>query len=182
MRSFLDALVARFEALEDRLNAFDAATGDGDHGTTILKGLRAAAAAPASPAAAFRAAAGGASGSLFGQLIGALAAVEAGSVPLGQALTTAATKIAQLGQAKEGDKTMLDALTPAARAAEAAPDRAYEAAAAAAAAGAERTTAMIARRGRAKYVEGGGAGHMDAGAMSVAEILTLYAAHKGSRA
>ncbi|MEM8658774.1 MAG: hypothetical protein AAGF22_11840, partial [Pseudomonadota bacterium] len=63
MKDFLDALVVRFEGLEDHLNALDAAIGDGDHGTTMLKGLRAAAASPDAPAKAFRKAAGGASGS-----------------------------------------------------------------------------------------------------------------------
>ena len=34
---------------------------------------------------------------------------------------------------------------------------------------------MTARRGRARYVENGGVGHPDAGARSVAEILSEYA-------
>ena len=38
---FYSALVTHFEALEQELNQLDAATGDGDHGTTLVKGLRA---------------------------------------------------------------------------------------------------------------------------------------------
>lgn len=164
----LQRLAARFADLEATLNALDAATGDGDHGATILKGLRAAAAAPEGPVAAFRNAAGGASGTIFSFLVEALVADR--ETPLPTALGRAATKIAQIGGAKAGDKTMLDALIPASLAADAAT------AAQAARAGAEATRPMAARRGRARYVEGAGVGHLDAGAVSVAEILELYAA------
>lgn len=166
---FLARLVERFEALEPHLNALDAATGDGDHGTTMLKGLRAAAAATEAPGAAFRKAAGGASGTIFSLLVAALTEANAESLP--DALKAAATKIAQIGGARAGDKTMLDALLPAALAA-----NATTAAAAAAWHGAEATRPMAAKRGRARYVEGAGVGHLDAGAVSVAEILNLFAA------
>ncbi|GAB5447605.1 DAK2 domain-containing protein [Gymnodinialimonas sp.] len=165
---FLSALVARFEGLEDQLNTLDAATGDGDHGTTILKGLRAAMDAPDTSVKAFRRAAGGASGSLFATILAALEAADDGA-PLSEALGKAAERIAQLGQAKVGDKTMLDALIPAASKATAGE------AAQAAAAGRDTTRDMAAKRGRAKYVEGAGVGHLDAGATTVAEILDEYA-------
>lgn len=165
MKDFLDALVVRFEGLEDHLNALDAAIGDGDHGTTMLKGLRAAAASPDAPAKAFRKAAGGASGSLFGVLLAALDRVHQGAMDLPEALAEAAAKITQIGEAVAGDKTMLDALIPAA--AEETPLGAAEAARN----GAEATLMLAAKRGRARYVEGAGVGHVDAGATSVAEIL-----------
>lgn len=164
----LDRLVARFQVLEPDLNALDAAIGDGDHGTTILKGLRAAAAAPDIAVTAFRTAAGGASGTIFSLLLGAL--VQTDGVPLSQALAKAAAAIARLGGAGPGDKTMLDALLPAS----AAPDA--RSAALAARQGAEATRAMPARRGRARYVEGAGIGHLDPGAVSVAELLEVNAA------
>ena len=44
MSAFVASLLPRFEALEAELNRLDAATGDGDHGATMVKGLRAAAA------------------------------------------------------------------------------------------------------------------------------------------
>ena len=172
MSALLPALLARFEALEDELNALDAAAGDGDHGTTVLRGLRAAAAEPETAAAAFRAAAGGASGSLWAQVLSVLLAAEAGE-PLGPALARAAARIAQVGGAARGDRTMLDALLPAA---EAGDDPA--AAARAAREGAEATAGMAARRGRARYVEGAGQGHADAGARSVAEALAVLAEGK----
>lgn len=171
MKTFLGTLVTRFETLEADLNQLDAATGDGDHGTTILKGLRAAAAVDQGYEKAFRRAAGGASGSLFCLVIGAVAKVIAGEDRLDTALARAADQIALMGQAKPGDKTMLDALIPAVKAGD---DPA--AAAAAAQAGFLATRDMTAKRGRAKYVEGAGVGHLDAGARSVAEILASFAA------
>ena len=175
MQVFLNDLVTRFEGLEDHLNSLDAATGDGDHGTTILKGLRAAAADDSSPDRAFRKAAGGASGSLFAVVIAGLQKADAGT-ELGTALTEAADKIALLGQAKPGDKTMLDALVPATM------EKTPADAANAAGAGREATRAMAAKRGRAKYVEGAGVGHVDAGATSIAELLDAYAQHRGRQA
>ena len=166
MAVLLDRLAGRFAELEDELNALDAAAGDGDHGATILRGLRAAAAADADPVAAFRTAAGGASGSLFAQVLSAVLAISSGEGP-GPALGAAAKRIGMLGQAKPGDRTMLDALIPASKA----PDLAS--AATAAADGAAATAGMAAKRGRARYVEGAGTGHVDAGARSVAEILAV---------
>ncbi|MFV2038514.1 MAG: DAK2 domain-containing protein [Paracoccaceae bacterium] len=175
--TFIAELVSRFTALEAELNKLDAATGDGDHGTTILRGLKAAAATDGPAAKAFRMASGGASGSLFGFLIGAIEAAESRSLTLGEALSDAADRISQAGQARAGDKTMLDALIPAAAAALADPDNATAASAKAALSGLAATKAMLAKRGRAKYVEGGGVGHLDAGATSVVEILTALDAH-----
>ncbi|MCR9138582.1 MAG: DAK2 domain-containing protein [Alphaproteobacteria bacterium] len=172
---FFKSLVTHFEGLEEHLNTLDAATGDGDHGTTILKGLRAAADdADGNAGKAFRKAAGGASGSLFGLVVGALESTIAGQAPLDEALSHAAGRISQMGQAKAGDKTMLDALLPAA-AAGADP----QSVAIAARQGAEATRDMSAMRGRAKYVEGAGVGHLDAGAISVAEMLETFAKAAG---
>jgi len=168
--AFLTLLVTRFTELEPHLNALDAATGDGDHGATILKGLHAAAAAPDTPGLAFRLAAGGASGTIFSYLIDALASPD----PL-PALSKAAIRITTIGGAKAGDKTMLDALLPAAQT-QTLPDAAL-----AARQGAEATRNMAARRGRARHVEGKGVGHLDPGAVSVAEMMTLFAAHAGDK-
>jgi phosphoenolpyruvate---glycerone phosphotransferase subunit DhaL len=165
--TLLARLAARFAELEDDLNALDAVAGDGDHGSTMLRGLRAADGA-ADPVVAFRTATGGASGSLFAQVLGALVAHEAGE-GLPDALSRAATRIGMIGQAKPGDRTMLDALLPAASAADA------PTAADAARAGAEATREMPARKGRARHVEGAGLGHVDAGARSVAEMLAVLA-------
>ena len=173
---FLRALVDHFEGLEAELNALDAATGDGDHGTTILRGLRAAAADNENPAKAFRVASGGASGSLFGVFIGALVTAEAAPDKLNGELKRAADRISLLGQAKLGDKTMLDALIPAS---DAGPG--HQDAARAAHDGYLATAPLEAKRGRAHYVEGAGKGHLDAGARSVAEILAIFAKQEHAR-
>ena len=175
--AFFSGLARRFRELEQPLNAMDSAIGDGDHGAAMRRGLEAVAAAEAGTAAqAFRGAAGGASGALFGALIGGIESALYGRRDLASALEHAAGQISRLGMAKRGDKTMLDALIPAAEAASAAPDGdAAQAAAEAARRGAEETFGMTARRGRARYVENGGVGHGDAGARSVAEILSEYA-------
>ena len=159
-------LASHFCGLEDLLNALDAAAGDGDHGSTMLRGLRAAAGDAQNQVTAFRAATGGASGALFAQVLAALLKLEAGAAP-GPALDQAAQRIALIGQAKTGDRTMLDALIPAARA------DSLAAALAAAEAGAAATALMPARKGRARYVEGAGLGHVDAGAQSVVEMLRV---------
>jgi len=160
-------LAERFAQLEDELNALDAAAGDGDHGSTILRGLRAAEGSD-DPVTAFRSATGGASGALFAQLLAALLA-HRGGAPLPEALGRAAARIGAIGQAKPGDRTMLDALIPASA------TTGVAAAAEAARIGAEATRTMPARRGRARHVEGAGLGHVDAGARSVAEMLAVLA-------
>ena len=65
---------------------------------------------------------------------------------------------------KPGDKSMIDALAPATEALAAGGTVAE--AAGAGAAGRDATRDLVARRGRAQYVEGGGRGHLDPGAVS----------------
>ena len=69
---FYRTLREHFVKLETRLNQLDAVIGDGDHGTTLLKGLTAISNSKLPPAKAFRAETGGASGSLFSILVGAI--------------------------------------------------------------------------------------------------------------
>lgn len=168
MDTLHQAWLKRFEELESHLNSLDAATGDGDHGATMLRGLQAVVADSSLPAKAFRNAAGGASGSLFSILVGAIDAVANGRNNLPEALATAAEKIQQMGMAVEGDKTMLDALIPASR------ENDIHTAVDAARGGCEMTLNMPAKRGRAKYVEGAGVGCIDAGATSVVVLLEVY--------
>ncbi len=86
------------------------------------------------------------------------------------------------GKAAEGDKTLVDALAPAARAAETAatepnatPAAVLAAAAQAAEDGAEATVPLVARKGRASYLGERSAGHLDPGARSTALILRALA-------
>jgi phosphoenolpyruvate---glycerone phosphotransferase subunit DhaK len=181
-------IAARFAAEEAALGALDARVGDGDHGATMARAARAAAGAAAATDAdaaarlgaggrAFADAAGGASGPLIASIFVALAAAVRAR---GGRLSTAALKaglagavdlVRRMGRCAPGDKTLLDALAPAAAAVGDDLPAALAGAAAAAAAGRDATERMRARRGRAAWVEGMGEGIPDPGATSVALIL-----------
>lgn len=190
--AWLATAAAVIEANRDHLTQLDAAIGDADHGTNLARGFAAVTAAiegAATPGAVLTVTGstliskvGGASGPLYGvafrragKALGAAAAVDLPG--LEQALEAALAGVQQLGAAREGDKTMVDALAPATRAfgkaiAEgAAADAALSALAEAAAAGAAATVSMQARKGRASYLGPRSVGHEDPGAASTALIL-----------
>ncbi len=180
----------RFAEAKDDLNALDAAVGDGDHGTTIQRGMAAAlhavqAADCASAGAVFKVAgdgfqraSGGAGGLLFAQIFKSIgqAAGDGDVAPgdLAKGLAGAKAMVARFGRAQRGDKTMLDALGPAADTLANGGDLAK--AAASAANGAAATRDMAATQGRARFVADGGRGHIDPGAQSVALIVETLAA------
>jgi dihydroxyacetone kinase-like protein len=88
--------------------------------------------------------------------------------------------VKQRGKAEAGDKTIVDALEPAAEAAKkAAGDgsvaEVFRAAAEAARGGAEATIPLTARRGRASYLGERAAGHQDPGATSTYLLLDAAA-------
>ncbi len=168
-KPFFATLRARFEEQAERLNTLDAAIGDGDHGATMLRGLtQAVEAEDGKRARAFMRASGGASGTLFGLILLELEAhLETGS-PLQTGLAKACDRICDLGEVAVGDKSMVDALAPAIQALKTGD---IQAAIAAAQAGRDATTGLRARRGRAQYVENGGQGHLDPGAVSVVIFL-----------
>ncbi|MEV8145392.1 dihydroxyacetone kinase subunit DhaL [Specibacter sp. NPDC078709] len=172
----------------------DRAIGDGDHGENMDRGFSAIlekldAEPPATPGAAFKLAAmtlmskvGGAAGPLYGTafLRAGTAVGDAteldGSI-LAEALAAARDGVVARGKAEVGEKTMIDAWTPAVDAAAAAvasgsePMAVLEAAATAAEAGALSTDPLIARKGRASYLGERAIGHRDPGAASSALIL-----------
>jgi dihydroxyacetone kinase-like protein len=182
----------------DHLTHLDAAIGDADHGINLRRGFQAAVSMldendPPTPAAvlatvgrALIAKTGGASGPLYGtgfrqaaKTLGEDADVSA--VQLGAALQAALAGIQQLGAAAEGDKTMVDALSPAVGAYQEVIDtggdlaKATRAAADAAARGLQETVAMQARKGRASYLGARTIGHEDPGAASTVLILRALA-------
>jgi dihydroxyacetone kinase-like protein len=89
------------------------------------------------------------------------------------------------GKAAAGDKTMIDALTPACEALDGALAggeglvAALSAAAAAADAGRDATTPMLARKGRASYLGERSIGHQDPGATSSALLVGALAVAAG---
>jgi dihydroxyacetone kinase len=94
-----------------------------------------------------------------------------------KAFLAGCSAITELGGARQGDRTMLDALLPAATAFQAelssghSPERALSAAVVAAQAGASATRTMLSRRGRSSYLGERVLGHPDPGAEAVAVWL-----------
>jgi dihydroxyacetone kinase-like protein len=171
----------------------DRAIGDGDHGENMDRGFQAVLAAleastPDSPAAVLKLVAttlvskvGGAAGPLYGTaFLRASTAVkdraELGPADVVAALTAALGGVVARGKAEPGDKTMVDALDPAVRAAKGGTAaEVLSAAADAAAAGADATVPLVARKGRASYLGERSADHMDPGARSTALLLRAFA-------
>ncbi|MER5553719.1 dihydroxyacetone kinase subunit DhaL [Streptomyces sp. NPDC002793] len=190
-RSWVHGFTESVYATEPELTALDQRTGDGDFGANLAAGVRAAGLlldrmeAPAGPAEtldtlahAFLDEIGGTSGPLFGLLFQALSRAAADSGP---GLTTAAlaegtarglAAIRRVGDASPGDKTLVDALTPATaalRTAQDAPPAAALASAADAAwQGVRDTASLTARMGRASYLGERATGIPDPGAVGVA--------------
>ena len=167
--AFFIALQKRFAEETKRLNALDAALGDGDHGATMLRGLsKAKTAEDGRRAKAFMRASGGASGTLFGLILLEIESHLETGAPLAPGLKRACDRICDLGHVSVGDKSMVDALSPAV---DALAEHSLADAIAAAENGRDGTKDLSARRGRAQYVENGGCGHLDPGAVSVVLIL-----------
>jgi len=192
------ALGAAIALRRTELSRLDQEIGDGDHGENLARGFSAvitklAAAEPKTPAELMSLVAstlistvGGASGPLFGTAFLRAAAVLEDATELtgpliAAGLVAARDGVAARGKAEIGDKTMIDALWPAAdaavEAAGAGADVADVLAAAAAAAqlGAAATVALQARKGRASYLGERSIGHIDPGAQSTAYILASFA-------
>ena len=187
-----------FAAEESRLCGLDGAVGDGDHGTSMLRGFSAARQSlDESPAAdigellrrigeTFLAEVGGVTGVVFGSLFLAAGQSAAGRSQLGTLelhamMAAGLAAVVKRGSVKKGDKSMVDALAPAVAALETAAaehraaGEALNLAARAAAEGAEATRTLIARVGRARYQGDRAVGHVDAGAASVALLFETLA-------
>jgi dihydroxyacetone kinase-like protein len=192
VRRMLLAVADRLIASELVLSQADRQLGDGDHGLGMARGFTVVKAdletsGSASIAQLFGRTGmamlnsmGGASGALFGTMfrLGGKALdgrVAFDSAALADFLASALSGVVARGGAKPGDKTMVDALEPAASGArEAAALPLAEAmckVAAAAAAGKRATASMIATMGRAKGLGQAAIGFEDPGAISVALIL-----------
>jgi len=179
------------------LTELDSAIGDADHGSNMTRGMNAVvekAGDPSTVDALFRtvgmtlvSTVGGASGPLYGTFflrIGTTAGAvgELDGAALSTALRAGLAGVIQRGNAEPGDKTMVDALTPALDALDArlaAGDdlaTAARAAADAAAKGRDATEPLVARKGRASYLGDRSAGHLDPGATSTALLFEALAA------
>jgi phosphoenolpyruvate---glycerone phosphotransferase subunit DhaL len=186
-----------------RLTDLDAAIGDADHGINMHRGMTAVLAAidaapPAGPAALLKEVAmtligsvGGAAGPLYGTFFLRMATAVSNEVTtatghldaaaFAKAIRAGIDGVVQRGRAEAGDKTMFDALAPAADALDdalatgAGLAAALERAATAAAAGRDATTPILARKGRASYLGQRSVGHQDPGATSAALLFAAAA-------
>jgi dihydroxyacetone kinase-like protein len=181
------------------LTTLDRSIGDGDHGENLDRGFTAVLLKldglndDATPADALKTVAttlistvGGASGPLFGTAYLKAAGAVAGKSELDGAaivdlLTAARDGVVLRGKAELGDKTMVDAWTPAVDAAAAALAEGKDevailaAAADAAQVGSESTDPLVARKGRASYLGERAIGHRDPGSVSSALLLRAAA-------
>jgi triose/dihydroxyacetone kinase / FAD-AMP lyase (cyclizing) len=193
MKKALQAATKALIQAAPRLTELDQAVGDGDLGISLERGARAVDAALSSyplddPAGTLRAlsvtlqhALGGTSGPLYSTFFLRASSLLRGrgedAQSWAKAFLAGCEAVADLGGARRGDRTMLDALLPAAEAFQEAVRTGQNTAdalresAAAAQAGARATAAMAPRRGRSSYLGDRVLGHPDPGAEAVAVWL-----------
>lgn len=193
-RGWMERFAELVTADAERLTRLDAEIGDGDHGTNLTRGLRAAVAALSedlppgkilmTTGRTLVSKTGGASGPLYGTALRRAGkalgdAAEVSAAELAGALRAALDGVQELGKAEEGDKTMVDALAPAVTAFENAAGEGLSAAALAALdaaeKGAEATVPLQARKGRASYLGPRSVGHLDPGAASTVLLFRALA-------
>jgi dihydroxyacetone kinase-like protein len=191
-RAWLEATGAAIEANATALTKLDQAIGDGDHGTNMVRGFKAVgeklpSLADAGFGALFKGVSvaligkvGGASGPLYGSFYLGLSkamadageAAEVDDAAFAAGLRAGLDAVVSRGKAQLEDKTMVDALTPAMDALDAALadgrdlGDALDAAAAGADEGKKATIPLIARKGRASYLGERSRDHQDPGATS----------------
>ena len=196
-RRWIELAAADVAEQRDYLVDLDRAIGDGDHGENMDRGFRAAVEAlseaqPGSVAEVLKTVAktlmstvGGAAGPLYGTAFLRASKAAAGGdldgVGVVAVIEGALGGIQARGKATTGEKTMVDAWTPALEAARAVAEAGgdagvvLEAAATAAEAGAAATEPLRATKGRASYLGERSIGHLDPGAVSTSLILRAAA-------
>ena len=178
---FINLCCDVFLEAESTLNALDAQSGDGDTGSTLAGAARAMKdAIPRLPQAdltqlyhaiglELSQTMGGSSGVLLAIFFSAVGDALSGGQPHVQALEAGLERVQEVGGARLGHRTMIDALDPALKAL----PEGYAAAAKAARTGADLTADIIkAKAGRASYIsEDRLSGHNDPGAEAVALLF-----------
>jgi dihydroxyacetone kinase-like protein len=193
--AWMSEIADSVSAERDYLTQLDAAIGDGDHGINMDRGFGAVQKALAEQdtdvppgrlliavGKTLVSSVGGASGPLWGSAFRRAGRTlgdspEWDAAQLLAALEAARDGVVELGAAAPGDKTMVDALTPAVEAMRlalgdgASLEAAVGVAAKAAEDGARATVPLQARKGRASYLGERSVGHQDPGATSVALVM-----------
>lgn len=194
----VDVLVEDLDSHAEYLDGLDAAIGDGEHGTTMLRSFRAVQRALRDVledldsdvsvlqaiGATLSRAAGGAAGALYSSFFHAMGMAASAEDSEGDSvsrfvsmLTAGVSAVQRLGRAQPGDKTMLDTLVPALEAAREAEregrtiSEALAAVVEAGEVGMAGTREMKAKKGRASYLGDRSIGHQDPGATSASMIL-----------
>jgi dihydroxyacetone kinase-like protein len=191
---WLQAIGHVMEANKEFLTQLDAAIGDADHGINMERGFKKVNSQLSTVAdkdigsifkstgMALISSVGGASGPLYGTFFlragtAASGKHELNTIELADVLKAGLTGVIERGKAQVGDKTMVDALTPAVKAFEQAAEdgvgiaEALGQTVAAAEQGMKDTISLIARKGRASYLGERAIGHQDPGATSVYLII-----------
>jgi dihydroxyacetone kinase-like protein len=178
------------------LSELDCVAGDGDHGSTMLRAaeqleIAAHDASSQTPGALLKDAGwkvlsvdGGASSALLGTFLTGMGDATGDNdldcAALAEVFESGIKALFKQTKARQGDKTMVDALAPVVAAIRAAAEAgktiaaALHDAAAAAQTGAESTKAIVARYGRARLLGEKTLGHVDAGAASIALIFNGF--------
>ena len=192
VRSWIEDYAAVISEHRAELVRLDTAIGDGDHGTNMDRGMRAATEKLAdvdgddigvllkAVGMALISKVGGAAGPLYGTLFMRMGAATGGKSELDlqawtEALEAGLAGVQQRGKAEPGDKTMVDALLPAVEALRGGGD--LRKSADAAREGMLATIPMEARKGRASYLGPRSVDHQDPGATST-ELLLRVAAER----
>jgi dihydroxyacetone kinase-like protein len=191
---WLQAVAVVLEQNKDYLTELDAAIGDADHGINMNRGFQKVISQLPSVAdkdigsilktvsMTLISTVGGASGPLYGTMFLRASTAVAGKSELTEEdmvalLEATVDGIVQRGKANLGDKTMLDALSPASDAFKqaiangASTQEALQQAVAAAQEGMQNTIPLVAKKGRASYLGDRSANHQDPGATSTYLIL-----------
>lgn len=182
------AVLRTIEENEEKLGLLDAHAGDGDHGRTILIGLRAAVGDMAQDGLpgdrilqagrVFLDASGGAAGALYGSLIQTVGESLLAGHGAATAVRAGVDRVKGLGKAEVGDKTMIDALEPFCDELDlqlangASLGDAWAQAAVTATERAAQTSTLVARRGRSSKLGERSRGCADAGAASASLALS----------
>lgn len=196
-RELQDMLVGISEQIltqTEHLCQLDSFIGDGDHGITVERGFKAvlqtlSQPAGETPAEVLKAtgdalvnAMGGAIGPILGSFFKGGCKKLAGAQEMGvdefeTMFTSGLRQVKLIGEAKEGDRTLVDALSPACDAFSAAKaegctlQACMARAAEAAEKGAQETKNMVARKGRARFLGEKSRGYVDAGATTMSLII-----------
>ncbi|MFD3157862.1 dihydroxyacetone kinase subunit DhaL [Haloimpatiens sp. FM7330] len=196
VKELLLVLSKVFQEKMEELSEYDSVIGDGDHGVTMARGFKAGAEKISDLdedvngyfkkfGRALIAELGGAIGPLFGSVFTEIAKACKGEEEIGlcnivNGFEGAQNKIMELGGAKVGDKTMVDAIAPTVEslkeslknnlslkeAMELAEKKADE--------GVKSTIPLIAKRGRSKFLQEKAIGHQDAGATSFYYLIKTF--------